>query len=108
MNGTLDEEEIITSNFTKPLGAYYIYDLDEEANQYSIAIYSRQYSAASSPVYGATMLQTLASKITNQNINIDFRSRPLPKNNPSFPSVRTSVAEIFSISLLTASTLLMM
>ena len=33
---------------------------------------------------------------------------PLPRNNPSFPSVKTSVAEIFSISLLTAATLLMM
>lgn len=29
-------------------------------------------------------------------------------NNPSYPSVKTSVAEVFSISILTAATLLMM
>ena len=64
MNGTLDDEEVITSNFTEPLGAYYVYNMDEDANDYSIAIYGRQYSAATAPTYGATMLQTVAQQIT--------------------------------------------
>lgn len=56
MNETLDVEEIITSQYTGPLGAYYIYNMDEDANEYSIAIYARQYSAAAGLTYGATML----------------------------------------------------
>ena len=38
------------------LGAYYIYNMDMDNNQYSIAVYGKQSSAAAVPTYGATIL----------------------------------------------------
>ena len=39
---------------------YYIYNMDEINNQYSIGVYGNQVAAASTGAFGATMLQTLA------------------------------------------------
>ena len=39
MNRTLDDDEIFSTNFTDPLGAYYVYNIDYSTNDYSVAIY---------------------------------------------------------------------
>ena len=44
--------------------AYYIYQMDEVNDKYSIGVYGNQAAAASCPSFGAAMLQTLAKKIS--------------------------------------------
>jgi hypothetical protein len=47
--------------------------MDELTNNYSIGVYGNQVAVASSPTFGATMLNTLARKITgNKELKIEF------------------------------------
>ena len=81
MNETSSEEEFMLTSSKgegeeeEMLGAYYVYDMDETSNNYSIAVYGRQSAPGAIPTYGATMLETLARKITNKDIEISFNNR---------------------------------
>ena len=82
--------------------------MDEENNKYSIGVYGNQVAAASCPSFGATMLQTLARKITDESeLSIEFNNKPLPTNPGLFPNTRPGVAEVFGVSVFTITVLLM-
>lgn len=86
------------------MGAYYLYEADYLTNTYSIGIYGGQFAAASSPTYGATMLSTLARQITGENkLKISLQNKLLPINNALFPPYKPAIAEVFSVSILTAT-----
>jgi len=48
-------------------GAYYVYDMNERTNSYSIGVFGNQLGGASSPTFGATILETLAQKISGND-----------------------------------------
>ena len=86
-------------------GAYYFYELDESTNTYSIGVYGNQVAAASCPTFGATMLQTLAQKISGKSeLKIEFNNKLLPVNNALFPMAEPLVAEVYGVSTIAAVT----
>ena len=45
---------------TEYFAGYYIYEMDQSSNTYSIGVYGNQLAAASTTSFGASMLQTVA------------------------------------------------
>jgi len=82
--------------------------MDEATNTYSIGVFGNQVAAASTPTFGATMLNTLAQKITGEStLKIEFRNNQLPINNAMYPTSHPPIAEVFGVSVLAATIYLM-
>lgn len=60
LSGYHSKPKLGSSHEEEVMGAYYIYSQDDVNSEYSIALYARQSAFGGAPVYGATMLQTLA------------------------------------------------
>ena len=89
-------------------GAYYVYDMNERTNSYSIGVFGNQLGGASSPTFGATILETLAQKILgNDQIKLSFVNNMLPAQDYFIPSLKPVVVEIFGASILAATVVVM-
>ena len=79
-------EEHYESEEKEAWAAYYIYQMDEVNDKYSIGVYGNQAAAASCPSFGAAMLQTLAKKISGvDELQLDIRNHSLKVSKPLFP-----------------------
>lgn len=77
--------------------------MDETTNSYSIGIFGNQVAAATCPSYGATMLETLAQKITGEDeLTLEFNNLLLPVSPDVFPLANPNVAEIYGVITLAA------
>lgn len=99
------EEELHKEAFA----AYYIYQVDKTKQTYNIAIYGNQVAAASSPNFGASMLQTIAQEVSGvPELQLELRNHMLPINNRLLPMYKPAVAEIFAVTACAAVIYLML
>ena len=101
-------EEAEEEEHIEYFAGFYIYEMEESTHKYSIGVYGNQVAAASTTSFGATMLQTLAQKISGQpKLQLEIRNYMLPINHALMPEANSNVAEAFAVTMLAASVYLL-
>ena len=81
--------------------------MNESNNSYYIAIYGDASAAASSPTFGATMIQSLAQKISGvPELKLEFHNHLLPVNNGLLSQSKPNIAQAYGIMTLTVCIIL--
>ena len=102
------QEEYLEEEGKEAFASYYVHTIDTVNNYYAVGVYGNQVAAASGPVFGATMLETLTQQVAGKpNLSIAFNNKMLPSNNPQIPMWKPAIAEGFGLSLLTATVIVM-
>lgn len=105
---TLEEEQEGEAEKKEAFAAYYMFQVDRSAQSYSIAVYGNQVAAASSPNFGATMLQTIAQDVSGvADLKLELRNNLLPINNRLLPTNKPATVELFAVSACAAVIYLM-
>lgn len=82
----VEEEDQGKEEEEKAFAAYYVYSIDKSANSYKVGVYGNQVAAASSPNFGATMLQAIAQDVTGvPELKLELRNNLLPINHKLLP-----------------------